>query len=73
MKLTTTPALYANVQKSLNLGSGGIYGQAGEFVCSCSQVLKVFKQKSIYTILVNPNIETIEMSKGSQTTSTFSP
>ncbi len=49
------------VKKALVLGSGGIrIGQAGEFDYSGSQVLKALKEEGIYTILINPNIATIQ-------------
>ncbi|MEJ2276537.1 MAG: carbamoyl-phosphate synthase (glutamine-hydrolyzing) large subunit [Candidatus Lokiarchaeota archaeon] len=45
----------------LVLGSGGIrIGQAGEFDYSGSQVLKALKEENIETILINPNIATIQ-------------
>lgn len=53
------------VKKVLILGSGGLsIGQAGEFDYSGSQAIKALKQEGIYTILVNPNIATIQTSKG---------
>ena len=54
-----------NVKKALVLGSGGLsIGQAGEFDYSGSQAIKALKQEGIYTILINPNIATIQTSKG---------
>jgi carbamoyl-phosphate synthase/aspartate carbamoyltransferase len=53
------------VNKVLVLGSGGLsIGQAGEFDYSGSQAIKALKQEGIYTILINPNIATIQTSKG---------
>ncbi|MCJ1399864.1 hypothetical protein MMC11_003067 [Xylographa trunciseda] len=53
------------VKKVLVLGSGGLsIGQAGEFDYSGSQAIKALKQEGIYTILINPNIATIQTSKG---------
>ena len=53
------------VRKVLVLGSGGLsIGQAGEFDYSGSQAIKALKQEGIYTILINPNIATIQTSKG---------
>lgn len=53
------------VRKALILGSGGLsIGQAGEFDYSGSQAIKALKQEGIYTILINPNIATIQTSKG---------
>ncbi|MFX1280090.1 MAG: carbamoyl-phosphate synthase (glutamine-hydrolyzing) large subunit [Promethearchaeota archaeon] len=49
------------IKKALVLGSGGIrIGQAGEFDYSGSQVLKALKEEGITTILINPNIATIQ-------------
>lgn len=54
-----------NVRKVLILGSGGLsIGQAGEFDYSGSQAIKALKEEGIYTILINPNIATIQTSKG---------
>lgn len=54
-----------NVKKVLLLGSGGLsIGQAGEFDYSGSQAIKALKQEGIYTILLNPNIATVQTSKG---------
>ena len=53
------------VKKVLVLGSGGLsIGQAGEFDYSGSQAIKALNQEGIYTVLVNPNIATIQTSKG---------
>ncbi|MFW9895859.1 MAG: carbamoyl-phosphate synthase (glutamine-hydrolyzing) large subunit [Candidatus Thorarchaeota archaeon] len=50
-----------SIKKALVLGSGGIrIGQAGEFDYSGSQVLKALKEEGIQTILINPNIATIQ-------------
>ncbi|KAL7320115.1 Carbamoyl-phosphate synthase [Mucor circinelloides] len=54
-----------SVNKVLVLGSGGLsIGQAGEFDYSGSQAIKALKEEGIYTILINPNIATIQTSKG---------
>lgn len=54
-----------NVKKVLVLGSGGLsIGQAGEFDYSGSQAIKALKEEGIYTVLINPNIATIQTSKG---------
>ncbi|CEH13480.1 carbamoyl-phosphate synthase [Ceraceosorus bombacis] len=54
-----------NVRKVLVLGSGGLsIGQAGEFDYSGSQAIKALKEEGIYTILINPNIATIQTSAG---------
>jgi carbamoyl-phosphate synthase large subunit len=53
--------LDTTIKKALVLGSGGIrIGQAGEFDYSGSQVLKALKEEGIQTILINPNIATIQ-------------
>ena len=53
------------IKKILILGSGGLsIGQAGEFDYSGSQAIKAFKEENIEVILVNPNIATIQTSKG---------
>jgi len=50
--------------KILVLGSGGLkIGQAGEFDYSGSQALKALKEEGVETVLVNPNIATIQTSK----------
>lgn len=51
----------ANVKRVLVVGSGGLsIGQAGEFDYSGSQAIKALKESNIHTILVNPNIATIQ-------------
>lgn len=50
---------------ALILGSGGLkIGQAGEFDYSGSQAIKALKEEGIKTILVNPNIATVQTDKG---------
>ena len=52
-------------KKVLILGSGGLsIGQAGEFDYSGSQAIKALREEGIYTVLINPNIATIQTSKG---------
>lgn len=52
-------------RKVLILGSGGLsIGQAGEFDYSGSQAVKALKEEGIQTILINPNIATVQTSKG---------
>mgnify|MGYP002241288509 FL=1 len=47
------------------LGSGALkIGQAGEFDYSGSQALKALKEEGISTVLLNPNIATIQTSEG---------
>ena len=51
-------------KKVLILGSGGLrIGQAGEFDYSGSQAIKALKEEGIATVLVNPNIATIQTSE----------
>ncbi|XP_078674784.1 multifunctional protein CAD-like isoform X2 [Branchiostoma floridae x Branchiostoma belcheri] len=51
--------------KVLILGSGGLsIGQAGEFDYSGSQAIKALKEEGIQTVLINPNIATVQTSKG---------
>lgn len=53
------------INKIIILGSGGLsIGQAGEFDYSGSQAIKAFKEEGIEVVLVNPNIATIQTSKG---------
>ncbi len=52
------------ITKVLIVGSGAIkIGQAGEFDYSGSQAIKALKEEGVYTILVNPNIATIQTSE----------
>ena len=52
-------------RKVLVLGSGGLrIGQAGEFDYSGSQALKALREEGVETVLVNPNIATIQTSEG---------
>ena len=54
-----------NIKKVLILGSGALkIGEAGEFDYSGSQALKALKEEGIYTILINPNIATVQTSEG---------
>lgn len=54
-----------DVQKVLILGSGGLsIGQAGEFDYSGSQAIKALREENIVTILINPNIATVQTSLG---------
>ncbi|WP_414647523.1 carbamoyl-phosphate synthase (glutamine-hydrolyzing) large subunit [Dysgonomonas sp. UBA7710] len=53
------------ITKAIVLGSGALkIGQAGEFDYSGSQALKALKEEGIYTVLINPNIATIQTSEG---------
>lgn len=52
-------------RKVVVLGSGGLsIGQAGEFDYSGSQAIKALKEEGIQTVLINPNIATVQTSKG---------
>lgn len=52
-------------KKVLILGSGGLrIGQAGEFDYSGSQAIKVLKEEGIQSVLINPNIATVQTDKG---------
>ena len=54
-----------NIKKVLLLGSGALkIGEAGEFDYSGSQALKALKEEGIETILINPNIATVQTSEG---------
>ncbi|KAA6331851.1 Carbamoyl-phosphate synthase large chain [termite gut metagenome] len=54
-----------NTKKVLLLGSGALkIGEAGEFDYSGSQALKALKEEGIETILINPNIATVQTSEG---------
>jgi len=53
------------IKKVLLLGSGALkIGQAGEFDYSGSQALKALKEEGIKTVLINPNIATVQTSEG---------
>lgn len=55
-----------NIKKVLVLGSGALkIGEAGEFDYSGSQALKALKEEGIETVLINPNIATVQTSEGS--------
>ena len=54
-----------NIRKVLLLGSGALkIGEAGEFDYSGSQALKALKEEGIVTVLINPNIATVQTSEG---------
>ena len=56
----------ATVKKALLLGSGALkIGEAGEFDYSGSQALKALREEGVETILINPNIATVQTSEGS--------
>src|SRR5436309_3476313 len=54
----------SNTRKVLVLGSGALkIGEAGEFDYSGSQALKALKEEGVASILINPNIATIQTSE----------
>lgn len=54
-----------NIQKALVIGSGALkIGEAGEFDYSGSQALKALREEGIKTVLINPNIATVQTSEG---------
>ena len=54
-----------NIKKVLVLGSGALkIGEAGEFDYSGSQALKALKEEDVETVLINPNIATVQTSEG---------
>ncbi|MCR5313551.1 MAG: carbamoyl-phosphate synthase (glutamine-hydrolyzing) large subunit [Bacteroidaceae bacterium] len=62
------------VKKVLVLGSGALkIGQAGEFDYSGSQALKALREEGIKSVLVNPNVATIQTSEGIADTVYFLP
>ncbi|KAG5276977.1 hypothetical protein AALO_G00112050 [Alosa alosa] len=59
------PDAFVHPHKVLILGSGGLsIGQAGEFDYSGSQAIKALKEENVQTVLINPNIATVQTSKG---------
>lgn len=55
----------ANIKKVLLLGSGALkIGEAGEFDYSGSQALKALREEGVSTVLINPNIATVQTSEG---------
>jgi carbamoyl-phosphate synthase / aspartate carbamoyltransferase / dihydroorotase len=62
---TVDPMQTERPRKVLILGSGGLsIGQAGEFDYSGSQAIKALREEKIQTVLINPNIATVQTSKG---------
>ena len=56
---------FENIHKVLVLGSGALkIGEAGEFDYSGSQALKALREEGIETVLINPNIATVQTSEG---------
>ena len=66
LPVTTVPYILPEVvKKVLVLGSGGLsIGQAGEFDYSGSQAIKALREQGIESILINPNIATVQTSPG---------
>ncbi len=63
-----------SIKKVVLLGSGALkIGQAGEFDYSGSQALKAMREEGIETVLINPNIATIQTSEGVADTVYFLP
>lgn len=55
----------ADIKKVLLLGSGALkIGEAGEFDYSGSQALKALREEGVETVLINPNIATVQTSEG---------
>ncbi|MDD4533125.1 MAG: carbamoyl-phosphate synthase large subunit, partial [Prevotella sp.] len=55
----------SNIKKVLLLGSGALkIGEAGEFDYSGSQALKALREEGVKTVLINPNIATVQTSEG---------
>ena len=55
----------SSIKKVLVLGSGALkIGEAGEFDYSGSQALKALREEGIKTVLINPNIATVQTSEG---------
>lgn len=56
---------YNDIKKVLLLGSGALkIGEAGEFDYSGSQALKALREEGVKTVLINPNIATVQTSEG---------
>jgi hypothetical protein len=61
----STVKLHGKPRKVLVLGSGGLsIGQAGEFDYSGSQAIKALKEEGIKSVLINPNVATVQTAKG---------
>ena len=72
-KKDSVPSL-SSVRSVLLLGSGALkIGQAGEFDYSGAQALKALKEEGIHSVLINPNIATVQTSKDVADTVYFQP
>ena len=73
-EVTTPLSPLTSIKKVLLLGSGALkIGQAGEFDYSGAQALKALKEEGIHSILINPNIATVQTSKDVADTVYFQP
>lgn len=73
-RLFSTLNKQSYVKKVLIVGSGGLsIGQAGEFDYSGSQAIKALREEGISTVLVNPNIATVQTGKELANTVYFLP
>ena len=64
-KLSTLNSQLSTIKKVLLLGSGALkIGQAGEFDYSGAQALKALKEEGVESVLINPNIATVQTSEG---------
>ena len=74
ISLTSPLSPLTSIKKVLLLGSGALkIGQAGEFDYSGAQALKALKEEGIHSILINPNIATVQTSKDVADTVYFQP
>ena len=72
--LSTPHSPLSTIKKVLLLGSGALkIGQAGEFDYSGAQALKALKEEGIHSVLINPNIATVQTSQGVADTVYFQP
>ena len=74
ISLTSHLSPLTSIKKVLLLGSGALkIGQAGEFDYSGAQALKALKEEGIHSVLINPNIATVQTSKDVADTVYFQP
>ena len=65
LQLSTLNSQLSTIKKVLLLGSGALkIGQAGEFDYSGAQALKALKEEGVESVLINPNIATVQTSEG---------
>ena len=73
-QLSTLNSQLLTIKKVLLLGSGALkIGQAGEFDYSGAQALKAMKEEGVKSVLINPNVATVQTSKGVADTVYFQP